>query len=387
MISILTGDALTVLRQMEPDSLHCCVTSPPYFGLRDYGVDGQIGSEDTPERFIQALVEVFYEVRRVLRPEATCWVNLGDSYAGSRCGPQGSSGYAADRTDSKVREIRGKDGKHKTRAGAANKNLLMMPARLALALQADGWWLRSDIIWHKGNPMPESVFDRPTSAHEHVFLLAKSESYFYDAEAIKEETTGTAHARGTGVHKKANDGVGIKQNSSFSAAVTETVPFRNSRNVWTINSAPFKGAHFATFPPELARRCIAAGTSECGACARCGAPFRRILGDKIPVKARGAGNGFKRPERTSYQDANGARGDDAVWVPTVRPTIRWDPTCGCPDPYPEPCVVLDPFMGAGTTGLVAQRLGRDAVGIELNPESVQIATDRINGEFPGVMRC
>jgi DNA modification methylase len=349
VIRLLPGDCREVLATLPADSVQCVVTSPPYYGLRDYGtaqwdggdaacdhrgapqrtratlnanwgegyadvknaeafhpfrdtcgkcgatrVDRQIGLEATPDEYLATMVAVFREVRRVLRPDGTCWVNMGD--------------------------------------GFCDKQLLMMPARLALALQADGWWLRSDIIWHKPNPMPESCTDRPTSAHEHVFLLTKRSRYFYDADAVREdsitddprrpygsegawqmdgrppeqrhggEPRAPANVKRGGFNGKTNALPGREAFRAFTAS-------RNLRNVWTIATAPYSDAHFATFPPALAERCIKAGS---------------------------------RPGDT----------------------------------------VLDPFAGAGTTLLVADRLQRDAIGIELNAAYTEMAMERCRADAP-----
>lgn len=305
-VHILTGDCRDVLRALPERSIQCCVTSPPYFGLRDYGVTGQIGLEETPDAFVAQMVEVFREVRRVLRDDGTLWLNLGDSYAND--GKWGGS------TSGKhVSAVHGGTGIGRTKktTGLKPKDLMMIPARVALALQADGWWLRSDIIWAKPNPMPESVSDRPTSSHEHVFLMTKSEQYFYDSDAIREPMAVASIARlaqnveGQAGSARANGGA--KTNGAMKAVGNTMSEDRNARNVWTIATRPFKGAHFATFPADLAERCVKAGTGP---------------------------------------------GD----------------------------MVLDPFGGAGTTGLVANRLQRDAVLIELNPEYAALARARIDND-------
>lgn len=266
---LFVGDCLQTLRALSDQSIHCCVTSPPYFGLRDYGVEGQIGLEPTPDEFVAALVAVFREVRRVLRDDGTLWLNLGDSYA--RPPAKGGSGPGG-----KNRDWYGDNyGKARGAAipdGLKDKDLIGIPWRVAFALQADGWYLRQDIIWNKPNPMPEPVKDRFTKAHEYIFLLSKSSRYYFDSEAMKER------AAGGGV--------------------------RNRRDVWTVATKPFKGAHFATFPPDLIEPCILAG---------------------CPVGG----------------------------------------------------TVLDSFMGAGTTALVAERNQRRWVGCELNPEYADMALDRI----------
>jgi DNA modification methylase len=288
MIRILHGDCRELLKTLAAESVHCCVTSPPYFGLRDYGVAGQIGVEATPDAYVQELVSVFRAVRRVLRQDGTLWLNLGDSYASSPPGNKtlgvsaksglhgvnGASGryrqtlacgHATKRDTSKIQGIKAKD-------------LIGIPWLVAFALRADGWWLRSHIIWHKLNPMPESVTDRPSSAHESIFLLAKSERYSFDAEAVREE---------------ANAAGGL----------------RNMRNVWSVATQPYSKAHFATFPAALIEPCIKAGCPEGG-------------------------------------------------------------------------TVLDPFFGAGTTGLVADRLGRGCIGIELNPAYSEMAHQRLRDDAP-----
>ena len=318
---ILVGDALERLRELPDESVQCVVTSPPYWGLRDYGVDGAYGLEPTLDEYIELMVEVFSEVRRVLRKDGTLWLNLGDSYAGS-WGAQSRSAPVDGISAGQIQAHPQRTGTGSTaRTGLPAKNLVGIPWRVAFALQADGWWLRSDIVWHKPSPMPESVTDRPTRAHEYVFLLTKSARYFYDAESIKEQVTGTAHSRGEGVNPKAKmpgrnsrafvDRVpkSRKQNPSFSAAVAGLVEKRNKRSVWTIATHSFSGAHFATFPPALVEPCILAGS----------------------------------------------RGGDTI---------------------------LDPFCGSGTTGLVALRLGRKFIGIELNPEYAAMAERRIREDAP-----
>jgi DNA modification methylase len=237
---------------------HCCVTSPPYWGLRDYGIDNQLGLEPTPDAYVANMVAVFREVRRVLRDDGTCWLNLGDSYAGS------GKGREADGTH----QLGGKQGTNggtviglldKTPCGDGlkPKDLVGIPWRVAFALQADGWWLRSDVIWHKPNPMPESVTDRPTKSHEYMFLLTKSARYFWDAEAVKEPSIEPVRAR--------------EKNNGESAVDTKSRGYdcncgcngsRNIRSVWTIPTQPYSGAHYATFPPALVEPCVKAGSRE-----------------------------------------------------------------------------------------------------------------------------
>jgi DNA modification methylase len=303
LIDIRLGDCIEVMRGIPDGAARCCVTSPPYFGLRDYGVDGQIGLEATPDAFIAKMVEVFREVRRVLSDDGTLWLNLGDSYnSGSGGYDDKYDGGFVGRDDIKAKVLK---GKARADAHLGPKQLIGIPWRVALALQADGWYLRSDIIWAKPNPMPESVRDRPTKAHEYVFLLAKNPRYFYDAEAVREEATFVARRNPASVAAEpkrisAPNGVNTAPGGG-------SYSHRNARTVWTITPRPFKGCHFATFPPELAERCIKAGSAE---------------------------------------------GD----------------------------TVLDPFAGAGTVGLVCQRLGRSHIGAELNPAYRDMALARIKAE-------
>lgn len=327
-VRILTGDCRQVLATLPDESVHCVVTSPPYFGLRDYGVDGQIGLEASPDAFVAEMVAVFREVRRALRKDGTLWLNLGDSYANdSKWGGSTSGKHArGNHGDSGI-------GRRRHNSGLKSKDLMMIPARVAIALQADGWYLRSDIIWAKPNPMPESITDRPTSAHEHVFLLSRSERYFYDHAAVREKavvptwedgsrtfggvnkhganlqhgdrttgrTTAPRKSAPRGSFNGKTEAMADAGKNAFRAVVAE----RNLRNVWTVASQPFAEAHFATFPPALIEPCIKAGCPAGG-------------------------------------------------------------------------VVLDPFGGAGTTALVADRLGRDALLIELNPTYATMARDRLS---------
>ena len=260
---ILVGDCIEKLRDLDDESVHTCVTSPPYYGLRDYGHDGQIGLEETPDEFVSKLVDVFREVRRVLRDDGTLWVNLGDSYAANRTyqvpstkgGPKHSHSQSAGGAGSKVPE------------GLKPKDLIGIPWMVAFALRADGWYLRQDIIWSKGNPMPESVRDRCTKAHEYIFLLSKSQRYRYDHEATKEPATGLQKDRdravitGRGTQKTSAARGGDRDRSGGYPTEGDT---RNRRSVWNVNPKPFKGAHFAVYPPDLIEPCILAGCPEGG---------------------------------------------------------------------------------------------------------------------------
>ncbi len=300
--AVHVGDCLESLRAMPDRSVNCCVTSPPYWGLRDYGVSGQLGLEPTPEAYVAKMVEVFREVRRVLRDDGTLWLNLGDSYntSGTRQG-NGLGGMHGDGEGTSHRA-----GYRGAFVGLKQKDLVGIPWRVAFALQADGWWLRQDIIWAKPNPMPESVTDRCTKSHEYVFLMAKSERYFYDADAVKEVAETKPHARG-GTHESLGGPMDRGGHSQYDAAHQSRVwgdGTRNRRSVWQISTRPYKGAHFATFPPALIEPCIKAG---------------------CPVGG----------------------------------------------------VVLDPFGGSGTTGRVANDLGRNAVLCELNPKYVDLIRERL----------
>ncbi len=333
-VKILVGDVLQRLAELPDESVHCVVTSPPYWGLRDYGVSGQLGLEPTLGEHLETMVKVFAEVRRVMRPDATLWLNYGDTY----------NGYMANQRATSI----SKNNQHsrpsfKSKHGLRDnflkpKDLCMVPNRLAIALQEAGWWVRSEIIWAKPNPMPESTKDRPTCSHEKIWLLSKSQRYYYDAEAVQTEAKYP--------NEKNMDASGFKPPQSFNGKHKEG--FRsnhnsrqwpdkqrghsrrhagfndrwdqmtsaeqqaigaNLRNVWNIATKPFPDAHFATFPPQLAETCIKAGCPEGG-------------------------------------------------------------------------TVLDPFGGSGTTGLVADRLKRDAILIELNPEYAAMAERRIKGDAP-----
>lgn len=325
-MKLICGDALAELKKMEAQSVQCCVTSPPYWGLRDYGAEGQLGLEKTPEEYTAKMVELFREVRRVLRDDGTLWLNLGDSYAVSGQGGAGSfhksrPGWEQHKNKSIARGSGRWGGGNMQAPGLKAKDLVGVPWRVAFALQADGWYLRSDIIWAKPNPMPESVADRPTKAHEYLFLMAKSQKYYYDAEAIKEpcgypdgpnspESIKSPHGQGF-TRRARSDKVGGKswddrQQHSEGGLYTGS-DSRNKRSVWNISTQPFPEAHFAVFPPKLIQPCVLAGCPKGG-------------------------------------------------------------------------TVLDPFAGSGTTGIVAINEGRDFVGIELNPEYVEMARARIKKE-------
>ena len=368
---ILQGDALTQLRALPDASVHCAVTSPPYYGLRDYCVDGQIGLEPTVDAYVARLVEVFEEVRRVLRDDGTFWLNLGDSYAGSG---KGRNADGTHQEGGKQGTSKGTiDGKlSKTHIDTLKpKDLIGVPWRVAFARQAAGWWLRADIIWAKRAPMPESVTDRPTRSHEDIFLLTKRERYYYDAEAVKETGSTTSHGGGQpGENRAATQLKGTARNNGNSGTLNAKTAIemggRNQRDVWTLSPEPYPAAHFATFPTEIPRRAILAGTSERGCCPACGAPWERTV-EKGETTNRTSKNGYGNGEL-----AASARFGDASAT-----TTGWRPTCACPPLPPIPCTVLDPFLGSGTTVAVAVGLGRHGIGIELNQEYISLAERRI----------
>lgn len=394
---VLEGDCLDVLRTLDAGSIQTCVTSPPYWGLRDYGDEGQLGLEPTPEQYVENLVAVFREVRRVLRDDGTVWLNLGDSYASGEIGRH--DGGREGRTLGKVQ---GGRMQRRVQSGVKPKDLVGIPWRVAFALQADGWWLRSDIIWAKPNPMPESVTDRPTCAHEYIFLLSKSARYFYDADAIREEDSGlnsgtgfVGRQAGSTNHHPGTGGGGRKERWIASGS-------RNKRSVWTITTQPYPEAHFATFPPKLIEPCILAGSPpKC--CGECGAPWRRVVESESWQAQKtwsGAGRANGCPAGGGHQGRTGAWNRDSK-------TLGWRSTCehgglnevvegvessalaaGAGTPPKSggnglaESIVLDPFAGAGTTGVVALRHNRSFIGIELNPDYCKMARNRIRDDAP-----
>ena len=371
-VRLYLGDAGEVLRDLPTGSVDCVVTSPPYFRLRDYGYDEQIGLEQTPAEFLARLVAVFDEVARVLSPLGVAWVNMGDSYVGGGAGPPSGSSTLRGNGHVGGGPQRGAIDSI-ARPGGKPKDLLGMPWRLAFALQDAGWWLRRDVVWSKPNPMPESASDRPTTAHEYVFMLTRAPRYWYDAEAVKEPVTGNAHARGNGVNPKAGENsAGSKMNASMSASIAGLVDTRNMRSVWTFPTEPNPDAHFATFPREMVRRCLSASCPE-HVCAECGEPRRRI------VERQEVGDWRGDPERTDlvHRQRAGLSGAD-YYAGRVEPrTLVWT-DCGH-DAY-RPGVVLDPFVGSGTTAVVARAMRRHAVGIDGSAEYLDIAKRRLDRE-------
>lgn len=453
---IIVGDCLKVLAELPEQSVHCCVTSPPYFGLRLYGswqmqtlwgsLDdftirqpkwrwwirirdrayrnggvfsrnrkswiGALGLEKTSDEYVSHLVEVFRAVWRVLRDDGTLWLNLGDMFA---CKPAGNKTW----NHGAIFDGRDMSGHHTSgtfdtvaASGLKPKDLMGMPWRLAFALQADGWYLRSDIIWAKPNPMRESVTDRPTKSHEHVFLLTKRSRYYYDAEAVRECDSG----RGSGNIESKPNHQPLGRSGRVVSFPWESTGGRNLHDVWNIPTEAFPKAHFATFPRRLVEPCIKAGTSDKGCCPECLAPWVRVV-DKERVATRpgmntkikvpggwdtapGAHGTLHRTNRTvgEYRERTEIGNRDPGRHVTETRTVGWKPGCWCaapatlegaemilPDMFsyaPIPCTVLDPFVGSGTTGVVAKQLGRSFIGIELNPEYAAMARKRIENPHP-----
>lgn len=306
--TIIHGDCRSILQSMPPNSIDCCITSPPYYGLRDYGVNGQIGLENSPSNYVNEMVLVFNEVKRVLKPEGTLWLNLGDSYAGSGRGKGDINKKGIQPKHSFTGDVFNKPYKID---GYKNKDLIGIPWTVAFALRENEWYLRQDLIWHKPNPMPESVRDRCTKSHEYIFLMSKSPKYYFDSTAIKTPIKQSSAKRSLyGWHPDkllhGNNYNGMKPTNKLGSKASPSSG-ANKRSVWTVSVSGFKGAHFATFPEKLIVDMVKAGTA-----------------------------------------AN--------------------------------AIILDPFMGAGTTAVVAKNLGRRYIGIELNYEYIQIANKRIESE-------
>ncbi len=426
---LIHGNATNI--PLADKSVHCCITSPPYWGLRDYGLatweggdkkcdhrrrdnsrdpsstlavtsnregyakdtfsdmclkcgavrhDAGIGLEETPDEYIANMVHVFREVWRVLRDDGTAWVNLGDSYASGT-----GRGYPRDYMDGGAvtapEMMNNKPRFNMAACGLKPKDLCGIPWRVALALQADGWYLRSDIIWHKPNPMPESVTDRPTKSHEYVFLLSKQARYFYDACAVREQSHPDSAIRYSySYRRRAEKATGPQSRGGHSQWETsDRIPScpigRNRRTVWTIATAPYSGAHFATFPPKLIEPMVKAGTSEHGVCPECGAPWKRVT-RKTAVDKEGWGAAKKdhtgpvSGSQSMIRDGHGRAGS------TVTTTLGFVSTCDHAR-KPVPATVLDPFAGSGTTVMVARSLGRHGIGIDLSPKYLQLARQRL----------
>ena len=378
------GDCIDSMRQMPDQSVHCCVTSPPYFGLRDYGHDGQIGLESTPDEFVAALVNVFREVKRVLRDDGTLWLNLGDSYFSSTKGTGGSNPDTSPKQAWKG--LKNGQGGYAVKLSPGDlpikpKDLIGIPWRVAFSLQADGWYLRQDIIWHKPNPMPESVTDRCTKSHEYIFLLSKSATYYYDHEAIKElsvDPEGSAKRYKTPffVGEKHESGGYSMDGAKHTPGLKEFEGTRNKRSVWTVTTKPYAGAHFATFPPDLIEPCILAGCPE-RCCSQCGKPWERLTEQ---TKTFESGSGKSGNPITGKQDLTSSQTNstpDIRMGPTIKTvTLGFQAVCSCEDGVIGG-TVLDPFGGSGTTAGVALANGRNAILCELNPAYKPLIVKRV----------
>ena len=407
---LVNADARSI--PIADKSVHCIVTSPPYYGLRDYGVPGQLGLEPTPRDFVDTMVQVGRELWRVLRDDGTWWLNLGDTYAGGGRGGNGDTITGRAKNASQVSHVVPSDYKP--------KDLIGIPWMVAFALRAEGWYLRSDIIWHKPNPMPESVRDRPTKSHEYIFLLTKSARYYYDQEATLKPGSPNTHLRvsqdvasqigslrangGTKTNgpmkavirtpKQQPAGSRIKNNQSWDASTALPVIKRNMRSVWDIDeevysqylqlktlleiyqkdvwkitTKSYSGAHYATFPPDLIEPCILAGTSEHGVCPRCGAPWERIIEKRPTNKKQKTASGWQTGPGSHPSIHPDGREKEYVYNPVMKSmTIGWQPTCECGIEETVPATVLDPFVGSGTTCMVARKHGRHAIGLDLSFE-------------------
>jgi DNA modification methylase len=383
VIRILQGDCRDILATLPEQSIQCCVTSPPYFGLRSYlpadhpDKAHEIGTEATPAEYVARLVDVFREVRRVLRDDGVLWLNLGDSYASAGGhSVQGKTSARIGRANVDVANaVRGfRPGIQAD--GVKTKDLIGIPWMVAFALRADGWYLRQENIWAKRNCMPESVTDRTTRAHETVFMLTKRARYFYDAFAVEEDgkiAAGTRAAKGSNVRSD------LKDVNGRPPEYWEYNGRRNKRSVWWEVTMPFHDAHFATMTPKVAETCILAGTSEHGACVTCGAPFMRVV-KRHTTMSSGSGKAGNPPagKHVDNEQAHSGSYDVRMGPTVVSRHVGWKRPCDCPDLHPRnPCVVLDPFGGAGTTALVADRLGRDAIICELSTDFSEIARKRL----------
>lgn len=450
-ITLYHGHVLDVLASLPDESVHCAVTSPPYHGLRDYGLPpsiwddpgdcehqwddwqeahderepdavagksrstdrfygdesrrfngnhqkhtagqfcrhcaswrGQLGLEPTVDAFVTHLVEVFRHVKRVLRSDGTCFLNIGDSYAGGGHGPTGK-GSCIGNQDYEKRQ--GFVNRRTTPTdGLKPKDLCLVPFRLALALQADGWWVRQTIIWSKPNPMPESVVDRPTTSHEYIFLLAKAGNYFFNQDAVRElQSPGTFERFGT--HGR-RTGIGPKQTNSPNGMIRDKATMaeailpngRNIRSVWTTRTQATPEAHFATYPEELVRRCLLAASSERGVCPECGAPWRRL------VERKRSGVAWINPKSLITQTGGQTTPRLGPGIRDNIHTLGWTPSCRCNRPDTVPATVLDPFAGSCTTLVVARQLGRRGIGIDLSETYLRdIGIPRLEGQTPSLL--
>lgn len=436
-------DVRAGLKMLEDDSVDTVITSPPYWGLRDYdgpeqiwggkprckhdwsdstrtieqgnkrkpkdrdrknprGQEkgspktrvihcgeclkcgawrGKLGLEPTPEMFIEHLADIFDEVWRVLKPTGTIWVNLGDSYASNAGGGPGDA-IAGDLYERKNRL-------HRRRATVAgelkHKDLVGIPWSFAFEMRARGWYLRSDVIWAKPNPMPESVVDRPTKSHEYLFLMSKSRRYFYDIEGYAEAATGRAPGNHESKYEDAYAEGAEHLRTKVGLSKIQGRPTRNRRTVWTVSTKPYAGAHFAVFPPELIEPCVLAGSSEHGCCSMCGAPWERRVGHGDIVATGGSATGARASNMAVVsplgQDPTKSAYNTGEFIQRERVTLGWDPTCACDADKTLP-TVLDPFSGTATVGQVCFTHGRNYIGIDLDESNLELARRRLFGRDP-----
>jgi len=439
--AILEGDVREVLRHLPDETIHCVVTSPPYWGLRDYGIPpvlwggdascphvwegvpprrkrspedvgnpksiqaghrganiklpttrtcsrcggwlGQLGLEPDPELFVDHLASVFDEVRRVLRSDGSLWLNLGDTFHTDSPVRRSSGEAFSPKWDPSQTRSRGGSRRPAGKFGELKpKDLTGIPWRVAFELRRRGWWLRSDCIWAKRNPMPEPIRDRPTRSHEYVFLLTKSRRYFYDAEAVREPLQESSVRRLRHHLPNPSDNPAYQSKHPegdfrrFPMLANTNPSGRNLRSVWRIATQPYPGAHFATFPEALPEICIRAGTSERGACAECGTPWAR----DIRAEGGGIGHDWHPDKSLAFGRGQGIAAPGIHDGTYRRVDLGFRKRCSCPTEGIVPCLVLDPFVGSGTVLAVARRLGRRCVGIDLNPQYVVLARQRSSTE-------
>jgi DNA modification methylase len=447
---LFQGDATRI--PLADKSVHCVVTSPPYFSLRDYGtakwiggdpacdhrsptmrqgrnenrpmlagsvatnaaqlrlaahsdcgkcgatrIDRQIGLEESPSDYVAALVAAFAEVHRVLRDDGVLWVNIASSYAGGGGGNYGNGKSVRSQGGQQITNVRNRT-EWLTNARMKPKDLIFIPAMLALELQKWGWYLRSDVIWEKRNAMPSSVQDRPSLSHEYVFLLTKKSRYFYDGVAVAEPNVTPPHSRGGVWTPEITDGPMDRNGSSQYDEANQSRVWgadgtRNCRSVWTFNVASFPGSHYAVMAPDLAERCIRAGTSQAGCCPRCLSPYRRVV-----ERAKVIAKDYEGKHLATDKHASGRRmlanlrarreAGNAHDVPFPVPkTLGWTPGCKCDVGDPVPCRVLDPFGGVATTALVAVGLGRDGICCDLSAKYLKMGKRRIERPHAPVQRA
>lgn len=406
LTTILQGDCRQILPTLPAASVHAVITSPPYWALRSYLAEEhplkplEIGNERTPPEYIASIVAVFRELRRVLRDDGVAWLNLGDTYASDYKGSGGTgngtlAGYGNGQTAETAKRAQRRQQREKPKYFVPDvppKNLVGIPWRVALALQADGWFLRRDIIWHKPNPMPESVEDRPTTAHEHVFMLAKAPRYYYDGEAICEPYARDygEKLRQVGSKKRmANPGAAGRGGGGQWDRDWDPERYarylhpngRNKRSVWTVPTHAFTGAHFATMPPELIVPALLSSTSQKGCCPTCGAPWVRQV-EKYRTLDGERCDDVPPMRNTDLGAPSGTQGVGHHRTGSVTVTTDWAASCACNAGEPVPCTVLDPFGGAMTTALQAVRHGRQAIAIELNPDYVPMGERRLRADRP-----